>query len=386
MTPRRTFSALAIVACLVASSGAIPAAASSGSDGYPSPHRLRSALHALVDGRDGPPGVIVIVQRGHDREIFRAGVANVATGAPMRAGMHMRIASTAKAYSGGVALSLVEQGVLALDDTIGDLLPWAPQDWKRVTLAQALHHTSGLPDFSDDTGFLDYLVANLDDAPPPKRLLRFVFDQDLEFEPDAEYRYSNSDNIVVALMVKAATGHAYERELATQVLEPLGLDDTSLPRGVEMPQPFIRGYDFEDDGTLVDVSELIAAGYAWASGGIVSTPADQNRFIRGYVGRHLFDGPTQSAQFDFIPGGGSEPPGPGHNAAGLAIFRYRTGCGTMFGHTGNTLGYTQFMAASRGGHRSVVVSINRQTTLKQAPEVFAQLRNIFRLGGCEALR
>ena len=67
----------------------------------------------------------------HDREIFRAGVANVATGAPMRAGMHMRIASTAKAYSGGVALSLVEQGVMALDDTIGDLLPWAPQDWKR---------------------------------------------------------------------------------------------------------------------------------------------------------------------------------------------------------------------------------------------------------------
>ncbi len=385
MSPHRSTAALSIVVCIVASIAAIPAAAASGSSGYPAPDPLRSALHDLVDHPNGPPGVIVVVQRGEHRHVFRAGLANVATGARMRADMHMRIASTAKAYSGGVALSLVEDGVLALDDTVGELLPWAPRDWKRVTLAQALHHTSGLPDFSADTGFLNYLVAHLDDAPAPKRLLRFVFDEDLEFEPDSRYRYSNSDNIVVALMVAAATGHRYERELARQVLEPLDLDDTSLPSGVEMPAPFIHGYDREDDGTPVDISELIAAGYAWASGGIVSTPADQNRFIRGYVGRHLFDAATQTDQFDFIPGGGSEPPGPGRNAAGLAIFRYRTACGTVFGHTGNTPGYTQFMAASRGGHRSVVVSINRQATPTEAPDVFAKLRNIFRLGVCEAL-
>jgi D-alanyl-D-alanine carboxypeptidase len=147
----------------------------------------------------------------------------------------------------------------------------------------------------------------------------------------------------------------------------------------------LHGYDREDDGTLVDVSTLIAAGYAWASGGIVSTPADQNRFIRGYVGRDLFGKKTQRRQFDFRTGH-SEPPGPGRNAAGLAVFRYRTGCGTMFGHTGNTPGYTQFMAASRDGRRSVVVSINRQATPTVAPEVFHELRNIFRLAVCAAFR
>jgi D-alanyl-D-alanine carboxypeptidase len=49
----------------------------------------------------------------------------------------------------------------------------------------------------------------------------------------------------------------------------------------------------------------------------------------------------------------------------LAIFRYETRCGTVWGHTGNTLGYTQFMAASPNGKRSVVVSINTQLTPKE---------------------
>ena len=173
-------------------------------------------------------------------------------------------------------------------------------------------------------------MAHLDDPVGPRELLGFVADEDLEFDPGTEYHYSNSDNIVVALMAAKVTGHRYERVLRDEVLRPLGLRETSLPSGVEMPTPYIRGYYFDDQGAPVDVSELFAAGYAWASGGIVSTPLEQNRFIRGYVGRTLFGAGTQAEQFDFIAGG-SEPTGPGRNAAGLAIFRYRTRCGTMFG-------------------------------------------------------
>jgi D-alanyl-D-alanine carboxypeptidase len=92
----------------------------------------------------------------------------------------------------------------------------------------------------------------------------------------------------------------------------------------------------------------------------VSTPGNLNRFIRGYVRGRLFRGAARRAQYDFVNGGQSDPPGPGKNAAGLALFRYRTRCGTVFGHTGNIPGYTQLMAANRAGRRSVVFSINRQ--------------------------
>jgi D-alanyl-D-alanine carboxypeptidase len=346
---------------------------------------LERAMDRLVEHPEGPPGAIVVVQRGSQLHVYRAGVSNVVTSEPMHPSEHMRIASTSKAYSGGTALSLVDAGLLSLDDTIAKLLPWAPDAWGEVTLSQALHHTSGLPDFSADQAFQDYVVAHLEDPVGPRRLLRFVADEDLEFDAGTQYRYSNSDNIVVALMVQAVTGRPYERVLQDEVDDPLDLNNTSLPRGVEMPSPYIRGYDFDDAGEPEDVSELIAAGYAWASGGIVSTALDQNRFIRGYVGGQLFGPSTQARQFDFFPGGKSEPPGPGLNAAGLAIFRYVTRCGTMYGHTGNISGYTQFFAASLDGSRSAVVSINAQASPELRPEVFEHLRQVFLLGVCAAM-
>ena len=69
---------------------------------------------------------------------------------------------------------------------------------------------------------------------------------------------------------------------SSRVYRPLGLTRTSLPSGPEMPRPFVRGYDVKDNPPS-DVSESFAAGWTWASGGIVSTPADATRFVRGYV-------------------------------------------------------------------------------------------------------
>jgi D-alanyl-D-alanine carboxypeptidase len=273
---------------------------------------------------------------------------------------------------------------MSLDDRVGQLLPWTNPDWHKVTLAEALHHTSGIPDFTGSSRFLDAVIASPDVAPAPRKLLSYVRHKDLVFDPGTKYEYSNSDNIVVALMAKAAAGARYEHLLKQLVSRPLHLHSTTLPRGVHMPRPFMHGYQTADDGSLDDVSEFFAGGWAWASGGMVSTPLDQNRFIRGYVGRKLFGAGIQSQQFDFVDGG-SEPTGPGRNTAGLAIFKYRTSCGVVFGHTGNTIGYTQFFAATRSGRRSAVVAVNRQITQdSQPPGLFRDLRDVFERAVCSA--
>jgi D-alanyl-D-alanine carboxypeptidase len=349
--------------------------------------KLDRALERLVATRGGPPGVIAVVQRGLDREVHSFGVANVRTERPMKINDRMRIASTAKAFSGAVALSLVSKGKLSLDDTIGEHLPELPEAWHEITLRQLLNHTSGLPDFSLSPAFQEALTANLTQPPPPEELLSFIEDEPLNFEPGARYHYSNTDNIVVALMVEAATGKTYEQQLRKQVYKPLGLTKTSLPRGANLREPFIHGYDNDpSEQPPEDVSEVIAAGWAWASGGIVSTPADLNTFIRGYVGGQLFDPSTRWQQRRVIEGGSSEPPGPGKNSAGLAIFRYETKCGTVWGHTGNTPGYTQFMAASSDGRRSVTVSVNTQLTPEAGePRAFKALRRAEALAVCAAL-
>src|ERR671916_1458806 len=299
---------------------------------------LDRALEELVAMEDGPPGVIAVVQRGKHRKVHTFGVRNIKSGMPIRVDDRMRIASVAKAFSGAVALSLVSKGALSLNDTIGELLsdlPDPPPDtWSKVTLRQLLNHTSGLPDFTGSDGFQNVVIANPTQPDPPEKLITYAYDLnngELLFTPGTQYKYSNSDNIVVALMVEAATGRTYESQLQKQVFGPLGLRKTSLPVGPNLRKPYIHGYDVSvappEDG-----SEELAAGWAWASGGIVSTPADINTFIRAYVRGDLFDLQTRSKQRKVIEGGGSKPPGPGKNSAGLGIFRYETRCRTLGAH------------------------------------------------------
>jgi D-alanyl-D-alanine carboxypeptidase len=328
--------------------------------------------------------VVVVVQRRDDTVVHAKGAADVATGVPPTIDDHMRVASVAKAFSSAVVLSVVADGKLSLDDTIGARLPDLPDAWSKVTVRELLGHTSGIPDFTKSKDFVAALTASLLVALPPADMLAFVADQPLAFEPGSKYRYSNSDNITAGLLVEQATGHPFAQELARRVNEPLALAQTTLPDGATMPAPYVHGYVIEPPGAPDDVSELFAAGWTWTSGGVVSTPRDANSFVRGYVVGATTDTPTRAAQFRFRPGK-SEPPGPGTNSAGLAIFRYQTRCGTVYGHTGNTAGYTQFIAATRDGSRSVTVSTNAQITPTSDPKMFVRLRAIFGLAVCAAL-
>ena len=185
---------------------------------------------------------------------------------------------------------------------------------------------------------------------------------------------------------------SYERVLDQLVLSPLALRHTSMPLGYRMPGPYVHGYDNNVRGTRADGSEILNASAVWAAGGMVSAPLDLNRFARAYAGGRLFGGAARAAQVQFRAGGGSDPPGPGQNAAGLALFRYRTRCGTVYGHTGNFLGYTTFMASTPDGTRSVTVHANTQ--LDWNPQLgnrvgshaaFRALRRAFGLGVCAAL-
>ena len=122
----------------------------------------------------------------------------------------------------------------------------------------------------------------------------------------------------------------------------------------------------------------------------MSTPNDLNDFIRGYVSGVLYDHPTvrEAQQELFIPAGASEPPGPGLNSASMALFRYQTPCGTMYGHSGNTFGYTQLAAASPDGERSMTVSITLQRTQNsegQDLQVFEALQRAEQAAICLAL-
>ncbi|ROR00422.1 D-alanyl-D-alanine carboxypeptidase [Streptomyces sp. 2132.2] len=338
--------------------------------------RLQRELEQLVGQDDGPPGVIAVLTRGDRTQVYTAGVGDLTTGRPPQLDDHMRIASISKAFSGAVALRLVDRGVLSLDDTIGGVLPTQPPAWHPVTLRQLLQHTSGLPDYSAAPEYLSVLQTDPRHVFDPRTLLDYVADEPLLFRPGSLYEYSNSDNIAIALMAEAATGRRYEDLLKELVYRPLGLEQTSLPLGYRLPHPFLHGYDVTPPAEPEDISEALSASAVWASGGIVSTPKELGAFIRAYAGPTLLSEKTRKEQLTFRPGDSSEPAGPGTNAAGLAIFRYTTRCGVLHGHTGNFPGYTQFAAATPDGTRSLTFSINTQTNKGLKPALLARLRTV----------
>ncbi|WP_371503197.1 serine hydrolase domain-containing protein [Kitasatospora sp. NBC_00374] len=369
---RPTAAVLAAASLLVLIAG--PARAG-GHAGEADRHGLRARLQELVDNPQGPPGVIAVLRRGDHLDVYRAGVAQVGTDRPPRPTDHMRIASVAKAFSGAVALRLVDQGLLGLDDTIAERLPALPAAWGSVTLRQLLNHTSGLPDYTSDPEFVALLTADPHRLFDSRHLLDFVADRGLEFPPGTRYQYSNSDNIAVALMAEAVTGERYENLLRTEVYRPLRLRETSLPQGYRLPRPYLHGYLVDPPNQPEDISTALGQSGVWASGGIVSTPKDFSAFMAAYAGGDLITRQTRQEQLAFIDGA-SEPAGPGTNQAGLAIFKYTTRCGVVYGHTGNTPGYTQLGVGTPDGRRSLTFSISEQVSKTIKPDVLAQVRAV----------
>jgi D-alanyl-D-alanine carboxypeptidase len=368
MRTARPFALLiAALACAAAMAPATAAAKSTAAD-------VQRGLERLVAAPGGPPGAIATLYRDGKLTVLRAGRADVSRGGAPRASDHMRIASVAKAFSGAVALNLVRAGRLSLDDTIAQRLPGMPAAWGAVTVRQLLNHTSGVPDYTKSKGFAAQAEKNPRGFVSPEGVIDWVRREGLVFAPGSKYEYSNTDNIVVGLIVEAITGEPYGKALQDVVFGPARLRQTSFPtRRIALPKPFIHGYLVAPGEKDTDVTAFLSPSGAWASGAIVSTPRDLNAFIRADLGLRFFDRAQQQEQMRFWPGGESSPPGPGRNSAGLALFRYQTKCGTVYGHTGNFPGYVQFAAASADGSRALTTSLNFPAP---TGKLLAQLRRV----------
>lgn len=192
----------------------------------------------------------------------------------------------------------------------------------------------------------------------PRTVISWVRNQRLVFPPGSGYRYSNTDNIVVGLVDRRVAHRSYADLLQRIVFRPARLTQTTFPiRRISLPSPFLHGYAVAPGEKPQDVTTLLSPSGAWASGAIVSTPADLGAFIRADLAGRFFGPAQRRQQFRFVRGS-SSPPGPGTNSAGLAIFRYQTRSGTVYGQTGNFPGYVQWAAATANGRRAVTTSLN----------------------------
>ena len=330
--------------------------------------KLQKQLTWIVESPAGPPGIAMLIDRGRHMEFFSAGTADVGNRRPPTPFDAFRIASVAKGFNAYLAAKLIDDGALSLDTTPRETIPGILPAAEGVKLRELLQHTSGLADYIRAPAFVEQLIADPARYFSPLQLTEFVRDEPLEFAPGSRYHYSDTDNIAAGLIEEEVSGLSYELLLQRRVFGPLKMRNSSLPSTVKMPRPFLHGYDVEPGEKPEDVSELINPAGAWASGGIVSTPLDMARFARRYVPTVLA---TSTVEGPFRRGS-SSPPGPGKNFAGLGLFRYETGCGNVYGHTGSFPGYRILVASSPDGKRSVVFVANSQIVPGQGSQLISK--------------
>jgi CubicO group peptidase (beta-lactamase class C family) len=236
--------------------------------------RSDAALGAAIDSDE--PGCSGAV--GVEGEVVwtgAQGVADLESGAMLTPDTVFDIGKVTNQLTATAVLLLADEGELRLDDPVSTYLDGLPGWADDVTVTNLIHHTSGLPDYVDlltDQGF-----EPQDPTTQTQALEALGTTAELQFAPGSIFRHSNSDYLLLAEIVRAATGSTLPQVLAERVFEPLGLDMTMDP-SAQLPDKAISyrkvlGGNYE----VVD--------WAWTQvgdGGILATPSELVRWADNF--------------------------------------------------------------------------------------------------------
>lgn len=312
---------------------------------------LRHQLHALIAA--GVPGAVLVVRDGDEQLRLAAGTSDVATGAPMRVENRFKIASITKMFVATVVLELVRDGKLRLDDTVAHWLPGLVPNGAHITVKQLLRHQSGLFDyFADPRSTEPYLAGNLGYVWAPRALIRLATSHPPNFPPGTAFSYSNTNYLVLGLIVEQATGHSLRQELRRRIFRPLHLGATRFPTSQRFGPRLAHGYLWSPQGRQ-DVT-AVSQSLGWAAGGAVSSAGDVARFTRALLAGRILPHRLLHEMRQTVPLG----PGVGY---GLGIIRVASPCGPLWGHDGSFAGYLSDTLSSAGGRHQMVLLFNQNT-------------------------
>jgi D-alanyl-D-alanine carboxypeptidase len=332
-----------------------------------------ATLQQLVDGvvEAGAPGAVALVRAGQGTWQGASGLGDLGAKRRAWAGDRFRIGSVTKSFVATVVLQLVAEGSLGLDDRLQQWLPGAVPDSQHITIRQLLNHTSGLSDYTDD------LLGPLRVKPTrqayqqmaarrftPRALVAMAARHRPLFPPGTRFSYSNTNYILLGLVVERVTGDRLAGQLHRRILAPLGLADTELPGSQwRLHGRHLHGYAppnrawLPSDGPagLVDVTQSNPS-WVWAAGAMISSAADLAHFYQALLGGRLLGPELLTAMQTTADASAVFGPGAGY---GLGLIRLPLGCGgQVWGHGGEIAGYATVAFSSRDAARQLVLMDN----------------------------
>ena len=179
-----------------------------------------------------------------------------------------RIGSITKQFTAVAILRLAEQGKLKLDDRVRKHYPAAPATWDAITIHHLLNHTSGIPSYTGQPGFLEKSAL----PAKPSDIIKPIHALPLEFTPGTKFVYNNSGYLLLGLILESLTGQTYAEHLRQIIFEPLGMKDT----GADVSSTILphRAVGYVSAGKEIRNAPYTDMAWPFAAGVLYSTVDD----------------------------------------------------------------------------------------------------------------
>jgi D-alanyl-D-alanine carboxypeptidase len=320
----------------------------------------RAAIVAAVErerrtygGRTPVPAVLVGVwDRAGQSYVHAFGYADLAKRTPLLPADHFRIGSNTKTFVIDVLLQLADEGKLRLDDplskfSLGVTIPNA----RNITVRELCQMRSGLFEAYDVPNLNINITGSM--IFKPRTLVSWAMKQKPYFAPGARYKYTNTNYLILGLIVESITHDTIGHQIQSRLLDRFGLHNTSFPATQAMPEPWAHGYGLDKNENWQDVSGTIPVSLMWAAGEMISSMADMKRWVKIYVTGQGVSAASQRAKMQCVY------TGEGNLSFGLGI-----GCSAgWFGYTGGLPGYNtaNYYEPSTGTTIVAWVTLQRDT-------------------------
>jgi len=317
----------------------------------PLPPELTAKLDAAVQSalpQTAAPGVIVGVVAPSGTWKAAYGKADPAKGTPVSVGMHTRIGSVTKTFTGTAIMQLAEAGKLSLDDKIQKYVAGIPNG-DRISLRQLADMTSGLASYTQSSKFTDILFSKPQTIWTPKQVVAIGLAESPLYEPGTSFNYSNTNTILLGMVIEKVTGKPVAQVFKKQIFDPLKLRNTSSPGdSTNMPKPFAQGFTLQGDFAKPDAPSNAThwnPSWAWTSGDLISDIDDLLVYARALgTGHGLLGKAAQTERLTF----------PGAGGYGIGV-----GCSDGWvGHTGELPGYNTTVYYQTRADIAAVVQTN----------------------------
>jgi len=300
-------------------------------NGGASPARYRSAVNDVLAHFHAPGAVAGFWVPGAVPWTSAFGIADVTTGRPMTLDDHFSIRSITKSFTVTAIFQLARDGALSLDDTISQYVPGIPNG-ATITLTQLAAMESGVRNYTEVLAFLEIFAKDFAKPWTNAEIVSYAIPKSPVFDPGAQYNYSNTNTILLGMVVESVTQAPLGDFLQARIFDPLGLADTTYPTIVPLPDPHPLPYLVSEKTGEQNPVDLVNPTALGGAGAMVSTLDDLAAWAEALGTGRLLTPAQQTFRLSH-----SRPA-----TDGPVYDRYGVGIGQLdgrWGHTGSALGF-----------------------------------------------